>query len=128
MRFSTGVQNAAALLPALRRTLARGAACPERLHDLLTGLASVNPALPLAGQVEAQSAATNGLIGLALQRELPEDFVRSLVRGQGLFLGQLARRGIESDLAALARRRAELPVEYQAEFDRGVGEGRALEP
>jgi hypothetical protein len=124
---ATAPLHAASLLPVLRRVLAESGPCGEHVAPFLEGLASVNPALPLAGQVEAQTAATNGLIGLALQRKLPESFVKSLVRGQGLFFGQLAQRGIESDLAALARRRAELPQEYQAEFDRGVGEGRALE-
>ncbi|MBK7641927.1 MAG: hypothetical protein IPJ19_02580 [Planctomycetes bacterium] len=126
-RFTVGPNEAATLFPAVRRSLAHSPDCAALAPAFLEGLASANPALPRATQTEALSAATNGLIGLARERALPEEALRPLVRGAGFLFGQLARRGIASDLAALARRRAELPASSLPDFYAGLGQGCAIE-
>lgn len=123
---SLAPQDAASLLPGLRRTLAGAAGCSEFVPRFLEGLASANPALPLSTQTDGQSASTNGLIGLARARALPEEHVRALVRGQGLLCGELLRRGIPSDLQSLDRRRAELSLAFEQDFFEGLGQGCAL--
>ena len=126
LRSFAGNGPASALFPGLRRTLAGCGACAGLQADFLEGLASANPALPLASETEPLTGATNGLIGFARERELAPEHVASLVRGQGFLFGGLLRRGIESDRAALVRRVGELPPERLSDFYRGLGQGCAL--
>ncbi len=127
VRFLHASGDPTPLFALVQRTLERpDAGDPEQIAAFCEGLAAGNPALPLAQQTEELTAATNGLIGAALERQLSPQLVQGLARGQGFVCGRLLRRGIPTDLESVARRRDELPASCRAAFHLGLGAGCAL--